>query len=109
MAKYDPFSPTLDHPLLNSSPDYNTKSNGRNGSLRSRALGNGTFSHGSFTTQLSYRERSKRLRDVEDEKQQLIEVGHCVVARWVAVLTMYCNRSLSTTSNPARVNCNSYG
>ena len=107
MARYDPFSPTMDHPLLNSSPDY-TKSNGRNGSLRSRALGNGTFSHGSFTTQLTYRERSRRLRDVEDEKQQLIEVGHSVVSRGTTVLTMYRNRSLYTTSNLAKVSYNSY-
>lgn len=75
MAKWDPFSPTLDHPLLNSSPDF-TNPASRNGSLRARALGNGSFGNGAFNGQMSYRERSKRLRDLEDEKQQLIEVIH---------------------------------
>lgn len=73
MAKYDPFSPTLDHPLLNSSPDF-TNPSSRNGSLRARVLGNGTFNSGAFSGQMSFRERSKRIRDIEDEKQQLIDV-----------------------------------
>lgn len=67
MARYDPFSPACEHPLLNSSPDYAS----RNGSFRSRGpigdisvLGN----------QMSFRERNKRLRSLDDEKNQLIEV-----------------------------------
>lgn len=67
MARYDPFSPTFDHPLINSSPDYTS----RNGSLRSgRAVGDLS----GVTSQMSFRERNKRLKNLEDEKNQLIEV-----------------------------------
>ena len=67
MARYDPFSPTFDHPLINSSPDYAS----RNDSFRSsRAVGD----LGGVTTQMSLRERFKRLRNLEDEKNQLVEV-----------------------------------
>jgi hypothetical protein len=65
MARYDPFSPTMDHPLLNSSPDYSA----RNGSFRNRPIGD-------FNPRpTSFRERNKKLRDLEDEKNQLIEVS----------------------------------
>jgi hypothetical protein len=63
MARYDPFSPTLDHPLLNSSPDFGS----RNGTFRNRAIGD-------FGSQSTFRERNKRLRELDDEKNQLIEV-----------------------------------
>jgi hypothetical protein len=67
MARYDPFSPTFDHPLINSSPDYAS----RNNSFRSgRAVGE----IGSMVSQMSFRERHKRLRNLEDDKNQLIEV-----------------------------------
>ncbi|OQU94390.1 hypothetical protein CLAIMM_00751 isoform 1 [Cladophialophora immunda] len=66
MARYDPFSPTFDHPLLNSSPDYSS----RNGSLRS-SRPNGDL--GDVTNQMSFRERNKRLRSLETERNQLIE------------------------------------
>ncbi|EXJ94243.1 hypothetical protein A1O1_02636 [Capronia coronata CBS 617.96] len=65
MARYDPFSPTFDHPLLNSSPDYGS----RNGSFRNRPIGD----IGVVAPQMSFRERTKRLRSLEDEKNQLIE------------------------------------
>ncbi|EXJ55639.1 hypothetical protein A1O7_08568 [Cladophialophora yegresii CBS 114405] len=66
MARYDPFSPTFDHPLMNSSPDYAS----RNGSFRSsRAIGD----LGAITGQISFRERHKRLRNLEEDKNQLIE------------------------------------
>ncbi|EXJ84530.1 hypothetical protein A1O3_05199 [Capronia epimyces CBS 606.96] len=65
MARYDPFSPTFDHPLLNSSPDYGS----RNGSFRNRPVGD----IGVVPSQMSFRERTKRLRSLEDDKNQLIE------------------------------------
>ncbi|KIX08216.1 uncharacterized protein Z518_02872 [Rhinocladiella mackenziei CBS 650.93] len=65
MARYDPFSPTFDHPLLNSSPDYGS----RNGSFRNRPIGDISI----VNSQMSFRERNKRLRSLEDEKNQLIE------------------------------------
>ncbi len=66
MARYDPFSPSFDHPLLNSSsPDFD-----RNGAFRNRAVGD----LGVVRSQMSFRERSKRLKSLEDEKTQLIEV-----------------------------------
>ena len=68
MARYDPFSPTCDHPLLNSSPDYGS----RNGSFRNRPIGD----IGVVGTQMSFRERNKRLRSLDDEKNQLVEVRH---------------------------------
>lgn len=67
MARFDPFSPTFDHPLLNSSPDYGS----RNGSF-ARPIGVGVGV--GLDSQLSFRERNKRLRSLEDEKNQLIEV-----------------------------------
>jgi hypothetical protein len=63
MARYDPFSPQFDHPLLNSSPDYGS----RNGTFRTRPIGD-------FGNRLNFRERNKRLREFDDEKNQLIEV-----------------------------------
>lgn len=66
MARYDPFSPTFDHPLLNSSPDYVS----RNGSFRHRPIGD----VGVVNSPMSFRERNKRLRSLDDEKYQLIEV-----------------------------------
>ncbi|KAJ4509760.1 hypothetical protein HRR83_006918 [Exophiala dermatitidis] len=66
MARYDPFSPTFDHPLLNSSPDYGS----RNGTFRNRPIG---ADLGAIAPQLSFRERNKRLRGLEEEKNQLIE------------------------------------
>jgi len=66
MARYDPFSPTFDHPLTNSSPDYGS----RNGSFRTRPVSD----FGAIGTPLSFRERNKRLRNLDDEKNQLIEV-----------------------------------
>jgi hypothetical protein len=63
MNRYDPFSPTFAHPLLNSSPDYGA----RNGTFSNRPIGG-------FGGQMSFRERNKRLRDLDDEKNQLIEV-----------------------------------
>lgn len=67
MARYDPFSPTFEHPLINSSPDYGS----RNGSFRSsRAIGDLT----SMTSQMSFRERFKRMRTFEEDKNSLIEV-----------------------------------
>ncbi|OAG42448.1 hypothetical protein AYO21_03324 [Fonsecaea monophora] len=67
MARYDPFSPTFDHPLLNSSPDYSS----RNGSLRSsRPIGDMSSA---VTNPLSFRERNKRLRSFEEERNQMIE------------------------------------
>ena len=67
MARYDPFSPTFEHPLINSSPDYTS----RNGSFRSgRAIGD----LGTMTGQMSFRERFKRLRNLEEDKNQIIEV-----------------------------------
>ncbi|KAI1611212.1 hypothetical protein EDD36DRAFT_315934 [Exophiala viscosa] len=66
MARFDPFSPTFDHPLLNSSPDYGS----RNGTFI-RPIGVGVG--GGLDSQLSFRERNKRLRNLEDEKNQLIE------------------------------------
>ncbi|ETN41849.1 uncharacterized protein HMPREF1541_03788 [Cyphellophora europaea CBS 101466] len=62
MARYDPFSPTFEHPLLNSSPDYGA---------RSQPFRNGPI--GALLTQTSYRERHKRLKDQDLEKNQLIE------------------------------------
>lgn len=66
MARFDAFeafSKDYDHPFLNSSPDYTP----RHTSLRtSRPIGE-------MTTNLSFRDRSKRLLDVENEKNQLIE------------------------------------
>lgn len=64
MARCDPFSPTFDHPLLNSSPEYDCPTN----AFRTRPIG-------SIRTQNSFRERSKCLKNIEDEKNQLIEVG----------------------------------
>jgi hypothetical protein len=62
---FEAFSKDFDHPFLNSSPDYTP----RNGSLRiNRPIGE-------MTTNLSFRDRSKRLLDVENEKNQLIEVS----------------------------------
>ncbi len=67
LARYDPFSPTFEHPLITSSPDYTS----RNGSFRSsRAIGD----MGGITSQMSFRERHKRLRNLEEDKNQLIEV-----------------------------------
>lgn len=71
MARYDPFSPTFDHPLLNSSPDYGS----RNGSFRTRPIGEIAI----VPPPMSFRERTKRLRSLEDEKNQLIEVRHSLV------------------------------
>jgi hypothetical protein len=69
MARYDPFSPTFDHPLINSSPDYGS----RNGSFRStRAIGD--MNANGFSNPISFRERHKRIRSQEHEKNQLIEV-----------------------------------
>ncbi|KAK7905751.1 hypothetical protein LTR67_000475 [Exophiala xenobiotica] len=65
MARYDPFSPTFDHPLLNSSPDYGS----RNGFRSSRAIGD----VGVMDPHMSFRERNKRLRSLDDERNQLIE------------------------------------
>jgi hypothetical protein len=67
MARYDPFSPTFDHPLLNSSPDYAA----RTGSFRNRPIGGDI---GVVNPNMSFRERNKRIRNLEDEKNQLIEV-----------------------------------
>lgn len=64
MARYDPFSPTPVHPLLNSSPDFGA----RNGTYRTRPIGD-------VVPQLSFRERNKRLKEYDDNKDQLIEVG----------------------------------
>lgn len=63
MARFDAFSPDFEHPFINSSPDYSS----RNGSYSSRAIGE-------MTTPLSFRERNKRLKSIENEKNQLIEV-----------------------------------
>jgi hypothetical protein len=63
MARYDPFSPKFDHPLLNSSPDYGA---------RRQLFGGGPIS--SFAPQASFRERHKKLKDHDEEKNQLIEV-----------------------------------
>ena len=69
MARYDPFSPTFEHPLINSSPDYAS----RNGSFRSsRAIGDLS----AITSQMSFRERLKRLRHLEEDKNQFIEACH---------------------------------
>ena len=59
------FSPTLSHPLLDSSPDYAA----RNDSFRRRsAVGNGRFHRkGSFGVPWSLRERSKKLKEADDE------------------------------------------
>ncbi|KAJ9613484.1 hypothetical protein H2200_003426 [Cladophialophora chaetospira] len=66
MARYDPFSPTFEHPLINSSPDYTS----RNGSFRSsRAIGDLS----TITAQMSFRERFKRIRSLEEDKNQIIE------------------------------------
>ncbi|KAK6381273.1 hypothetical protein LTS17_004330 [Exophiala oligosperma] len=65
MARYDPFSPSFEHPLLNSSPDYGS----RNGFRTSRAIGD----IGLVDSHMSFRERNKRLRNLDDEKNQLIE------------------------------------
>jgi hypothetical protein len=67
MARYDPFSPTCEHPLLNSSPDYGV----RNGSFRGRGP---VGDVGVVGAQVSFRERNKRLRSLDEEKNQLIEV-----------------------------------
>lgn len=67
MARFDPFSPTFDHPLLNSSPDYGSRTT----SFRNRVVGD----IGSVNpVQSSFRERNKRLRSLEDERTQLMEV-----------------------------------
>lgn len=68
MARFDAFEAfskdDFDHPFLNSSPDYTP----RNSSLRiSRPIGE-------MTNNLSFRDRSKRLLDIENEKNQLIDV-----------------------------------
>lgn len=75
MARYDPFSPQFDHPLLNSSPDYGS----RNGTFRTRPIGD-------FGNQLTFRERNKRLREFDDEKNQLIEVCCVTDCRLMTVL-----------------------
>ena len=69
MARYDPFSPPLpyEHPLLNSSPDYGA----RNDSFRNRPIGD----VGVVSSNMSFRERNKRLKNLDAEKTQLIEVG----------------------------------
>jgi hypothetical protein len=67
MARFDPFSPTMDHPMLNSSPDYGS----RNSSFRTRAIGSDI---GIITPQMSFRDRDKRLRTLEKEKNDLMEV-----------------------------------
>lgn len=67
MARYDPFSPTLDHPLLNSSPDFSS----RNGTFSNRQ----PFGALGAANNLSFRERIKRIQDIDAEKNQLIEVG----------------------------------
>lgn len=64
--RYDPFSPTLDHPLLNSSPDFGS----RNGSIRNLPIGG----FAPQPPQNSYRERHKRLKQHDYEKNQLIDV-----------------------------------
>ena len=68
MARFDAFEAfskdDFDHPFLNSSPDYTP----RHSSLRtSRPIGE-------MTSNLSFRDRSKRVLDIENEKNQLIEV-----------------------------------
>ena len=68
MARFDAFEAfskdDFDHPFLNSSPDYTP----RHSSLRtSRPIGE-------MTSNLSFRDRSKRVIDIENEKNQLIEV-----------------------------------
>lgn len=66
MARFDPFSPTFDHPLLNSSPDYGSRTT----PFRNRVVGE----IGPVNPQSSFRERNKRLRSLEDERNQLIDV-----------------------------------
>ena len=68
MARFDAFEAfskdDFDHPFLNSSPDYTP----RHSSLRTnRPIGE-------MTSNLSFRDRSKRVIDIENEKNQLIEV-----------------------------------
>ena len=67
MARYDPFSPTFDHPLINSSPDYGSRTT----SFRNRVVGD----LGAVGSQMSFRERNKRLRSLDEDKNQLIEVS----------------------------------
>jgi hypothetical protein len=95
MARYDPFSPTFDHPLLNSSPDYAS----RNGSFRNRPIGD----IGVVNAQMSFRERNKRLRSLDDEKNQLIEVR---MLGWTYVHVFDANaacRIYCTSLNPRKV------
>jgi hypothetical protein len=69
MARFDAFEAfskdDFDHPFLNSSPDFTP----RHSLLRtSRPIGD-------MTTNMSFRDRSKRLLDIENEKNQLVEVN----------------------------------
>lgn len=84
MARYDPFSPTFDHPLLNSSPDYGT---------RNQAFRNGPI--GALMPQASFRERHKKLKDQDFEKNQLIEV-HNFQSPPSIITDSLCNRNSST-------------
>lgn len=87
-ARYDAFEAFSkdfdDRPgdlFMNSSPDYSTP---RNGSLRSRPIGD-------MTGNSSFRERSRRLIDVENEKNQLIEVS--------SVLGSHCGKFIARQRN----------
>lgn len=66
MARYDPFSPTFDHPLTNSSPDYGSRVT----PFRTRPIGD----MGTTGIYSSFRERNKRLKNLDEEKNKLIEV-----------------------------------
>ncbi|KIV93379.1 hypothetical protein PV10_04594 [Exophiala mesophila] len=65
MARYDPFAPTYDHPLVNSSPDFGSRST----PFRTRTIGDLT----AVAPHTSFRERNKRLKSLDEEKNQLIE------------------------------------
>jgi hypothetical protein len=75
MARYDPFSPTLEqHPLLNSSPDFTSRNGSvRNGFPPGLPIG-GLSQHSTFPMQTTLRERHKRIKQQEYERNQLIDV-----------------------------------
>lgn len=68
MARYDPFSSNFDHPLVNSSPDYGSRAT----PFRNRTIGDLT----AVGPHASFRERNKRLKSLDEEKNQFIEVLH---------------------------------
>ena len=63
MARFDAFSPDFEHPFINSRPDYSSSQ----GTHDCGPIGD-------MSAQTTFRDRSKRLKTLQNEQNQLIEV-----------------------------------